>query len=60
MLPKETAGQIIIEVLNAVMDWRALATRLAILKGEQERFAAVFERHILSYDKNIDKRQKQE
>lgn len=44
MLQKETAGQIIIEVLNAVRDWRVLATRLAISKGEQERFAAVFER----------------
>lgn len=55
MLPKKIAEQIIIEVLNAVRDWRALATRLTILKGEQERFAAVFERHMLSYDRNIEK-----
>lgn len=55
MLPKETAGQIIIGVLNAIRDWRALATRLAISKCEQERFAAVFERQILFYDRNNEK-----
>ena len=55
MLPKETAGQIIGEVLNAVMEWRTLATKLGIAKNEQERFAAVFERQILSYDRNKEK-----
>ena len=44
MLPKETAQQIIGEVLNAVKEWRALATRLGLAKSEQERFVAVFER----------------
>lgn len=55
MLPKETAQQIIGEVLNAVMEWRTLATKLGIVKSEQERFAAVFERQILSYDRNKEK-----
>jgi serine/threonine-protein kinase HipA len=55
MLPKETAQQIIGEVLNAVMEWRTLATKLGIAKNEQERFAAVFERQILSYDRNKEK-----
>ena len=55
MLPKETAQQIIGEVLNAVMEWRTLATNLGIAKNEQERFAAVFERQILSYDRNKEK-----
>lgn len=44
MLPKETAWQIIAEVLDAVKEWRALATRLVLAKSEQDRFAAVFER----------------
>ncbi len=44
MLPKETARQIIGEVLNAVKEWRALATRLGLVKSEQERFVAVLER----------------
>lgn len=47
MLPEDTAGQIIAEVLNAVMEWRTLATKFGIVKSEQERFAAVFERPIL-------------
>lgn len=44
ILPKETAWQIIAEVLDAVKEWRALATRLVLAKSEQDRFAAVFER----------------
>lgn len=51
MLPKETAGQIIIGVLNAIRE----ATRFAISKCEQERFAVVFERQILFYDRNKEK-----
>ena len=47
MIPEDTAGQIIAEVLNAVMEWRTLATKLEIAKSEQERFAAVFEKQIL-------------
>lgn len=46
MLQKHIAQQIISEVLNAVKEWRLLATRLGIAKSEQERFAAVFERQI--------------
>lgn len=44
ILPKEIAWQIIAEVLDAVKEWRALATRLVLAKSEQDRFAAVFER----------------
>lgn len=55
MLPKETTQQIIGGVLNAVMEWRTLAAKLGIAKNEQERFAAVFERQILSYDRNKEK-----
>ena len=32
MIPEDTAGQIIAEVLNAVMEWRTLATKLEIAK----------------------------
>lgn len=46
MLQKQLAQQIISEVLNAVKKWRLLATRLGIMKSEQERFATVFERQI--------------
>lgn len=49
MLPKETVQQIIGEVLNVVMEWRTLATKLGIAKSEQERFAAVFEGKIILY-----------
>lgn len=49
MLPKETVQQIIGEVLNVVMEWRTLATKLGIAKSEQERFAAVFEGQIILY-----------
>ena len=45
MLQKQSAQQIISEVLNTVKEWQSLATRLGIAKSEQERFAAVFERH---------------
>ena len=44
MLPKETARQIISEILNAVMEWRTLASKLGIAKSEQEQFADIFER----------------
>ena len=44
MLSKQKALQIIEEVLGAVGNWRALATRLHIANREQEYFAAVFER----------------
>ena len=50
MLQKQLAQQIISEVLNAVKKWRLLATRLGIVKSEQERFATVFERQIHLYD----------
>ena len=46
MLQGQTARQIVSEVLEAVGEWRSLATRLGIAKSEQERFAAVFERQI--------------
>ena len=51
----KSSGQIIGEVLNAVKEWRTLATKLGIAKSEQERFAAVFEKQILSYDRNKEK-----
>ena len=44
MLPKETARQIISEILNAVMEWRTLASKLGIAKSEQAMFADIFER----------------
>ena len=50
MLQKQLAQQIISEVLNAVKKWRLLATRLGIMKSEQERFATVFERQIHLYN----------
>ena len=50
MLQKQLAQQIISEVLNAVKKWRLLATRLGIVKSEQERFATVFERQIHLYN----------
>ena len=50
MLQKQSAQQIISEVLNAVKKWRLLATRLGIVKSEQERFATVFERQIHLYN----------
>mgnify|MGYP000794289103 FL=1 len=43
MLQKHIAQQIIGEVLVAVRDWKILATRLGIAKGEQERFSTTFE-----------------
>ena len=46
MLQKQSAQQIISEVLNAVKKWRLLATRLGIVKSEQERFAAAFQKGI--------------
>ena len=50
MLQKQLVQQIISEVLNAVKKWRLLATRLGIVKSEQERFATVFERQIHLYN----------
>ena len=50
MLQKQLAQQIISEVLNAVKKWRLLATRLGIVKSEQERFDTVFERQIHLYN----------
>lgn len=50
MLPKQTAQQIICEVLVAIKEWQSMSTRLGIAKGEQERFAAVFERQLQLYD----------
>ena len=44
---QNTAGQIIAEVLNAVMEWRTLATKLEIAKSEQETFCCGFEKQIL-------------
>lgn len=49
MLPKQTARQIISDVLTAVKAWKSLATRLGIAKSEQERFASVFERQVGIY-----------
>ena len=51
MLQKQSAQQIISEVLNAVKEWQSLATRLGIAKSEQERFVVVFERQVTSYDR---------
>ena len=48
MLQKHIAQQIIGEVLNAVKEWRALATKLRIAKSDQERFSSVFDRQNLS------------
>ena len=53
MLQKHIAQQIISEVLNAVQEWRLLATHLGIAKNEQERFVAVFERQIVSYNQML-------
>ena len=50
MLQKHIAQQIISEVLNAVKEWQLLASRLGIAKSEQERFVAIFERQIVSYN----------
>lgn len=50
MLQKQSAQQIISKVLNAVKKWRLLATRLGIVKSEQERFDTVFERQIHLYN----------
>ena len=50
MLPKEIAQQIINDVIDAVKEWHLLATQLGITKSEQEHFAAIFKRHIMSYD----------
>ena len=47
MLPKQIAQQIIGEVLNAVKEWRALATKLGIAKSDQERFSSVFDRQLI-------------
>ena len=44
MLQKQTARQIISEVMDTVKEWRTLTMRLSIAKSEQERFASVFER----------------
>ena len=51
MLQKQSAQQIISEVLNAVKEWQSLATRLGIAKSEQERFVVVFERQVTSYNR---------
>ena len=45
---KHIAQQIISKVLNAVKEWRALATKLGIAKSDQERFSSVFDRQNLS------------
>ena len=50
MLQKQSAQQIISEVLNAVKEWRLLATRLGIAKSEQERFLPIFERQLQLYN----------
>ena len=51
MLQKHIAQQIISEAVDAVKEWRTLATRLGIAKSEQERFVVVFERQVTSYDR---------
>ena len=48
MLQKQTARQIISEVMDAVKEWRTLTMRLSIAKSEQERFSSVFNRQNLS------------
>lgn len=48
ILQKHIAQQIISEVLNAVKEWRALATKFGIAESEQERFSSVFNRQNLS------------
>ncbi len=50
MLPKQTARQIISEVLAAVKDWRSMAIRVGIPKREQEHFFATFEKQIELYN----------
>ena len=49
MLSKQTALQIIAEVLTAIKDWRSLAIRLGTVKREQDQFSATFERQIRLY-----------
>ncbi len=46
MLPRDTAQQIISEVLNAIKNWRSMANQLGISKTEQDMFSAIFERQI--------------
>ena len=49
MLPKQTAIQIINEVLAAIKDWHSSAIRLGIAKREQDQFTATFERQFGLY-----------
>lgn len=49
MRPKQTATQIINEVLAAIKDWRSSAIRLGIAKREQDQFTATFERQFGLY-----------
>lgn len=44
MLTKQVAKQIISEVIDVVKDWRTLATRLGIIKREQDYFSTTFDR----------------
>lgn len=46
MLQKQSAQQIISEIQNAVKEWLLLATQIGVVKSEQERFDAVFERQM--------------
>ena len=49
MLPKQTAMQIINDILVAIKDWHSSAIRLGIAKREQDQFTATFERQFGLY-----------
>ena len=44
MIVKETARQIVTEVLEGIKPWRRIAARLGIVKREMDLFAQVFDR----------------
>ncbi len=45
MIGKETARQIITEVLEGIKPWRRIAARLGIVKREMDLFAQIFDRY---------------
>ena len=45
MIVKETARQIVTEVLEGIKPWRRIAARLGIVKREMDLFAQIFDRY---------------
>ena len=48
MLNRKTAEKIILEVIDAVKNWRELAIRLGLSKREMEMFAGVLDERIIT------------